>query len=146
LSYPAFFYHLEREYERFERFQRPFSLIILEISIKEELSETKDPKVLQDRAVLGQVSTRVDKLKRKTDIAGHFGDDQFALLLLETEGDAAKNFASRLAEAIAMNPFTTDRVEVVRLTVSLGVASVPETCRDLGRLISAARPQTSQKG
>ncbi|MCC7527406.1 MAG: DUF4388 domain-containing protein, partial [Candidatus Melainabacteria bacterium] len=42
LSYPAFFYHLEREYERFERFQRPFSLIILEISIKEELSETKD--------------------------------------------------------------------------------------------------------
>ncbi len=65
LSYPAFFYHLEREYERFERFQRPFSLIIMEISIKEELSETKDPKVLQDRAVLGQVSTRVDKLKRK---------------------------------------------------------------------------------
>lgn len=145
LSYPAFFYHLEREYERFERFQRPFSLIILEISIKEELSETKDPKVLQDRAVLGQVSTRVDKLKRKTDIAGHFGDAQFALLLLETEGDAARNFASRLAEAIAMNPFTTDRVEVVRLTVSLGVASVPETCRDLGRLISAARPQNSQK-
>jgi hypothetical protein len=44
-----------------------------------------------------------------------------------------------------MNPFTTDRVEVVRLTVSLGVASVPETCRDLGRLISAARPQNSQK-
>ncbi len=145
LSYPAFFYHLEREYERFERFQRPFSLIILEISIKEELSETKDPKVLQDRAVLGQVSTRVDKLKRKTDIAGHFGDAQFALLLLETEGDAARNFASRLAEAIAMNPFTTDRVEVVRLTVSLGVASVPETCRDLGRLISAARPHISQK-
>ncbi|MBA3856546.1 MAG: hypothetical protein C0507_06495 [Cyanobacteria bacterium PR.3.49] len=146
LSYPAFFYHLEREYERFERFQRPFSLIILEISIKEDLSETKDPKVLQDRAVLGQVSTRVDKLKRKTDIAGHFGENQFALLLLETEGDAARNFASRLAEAIAMNPFTTDRVEVVRLTVSLGVASVPETCRDLGRLISAARPQNSQKG
>lgn len=145
LSYPAFFYHLEREYERFERFQRPFSLIILEISIKEELSETNDPKVLQDRAVLGQVSTRVDKLKRKTDIAGHFGEGQFALLLLETEGDAARNFASRLAEAIAMNPFTTDRVEVVRLTVSLGVASVPETCRDLGRLISAARPQNSQK-
>ena len=146
LSYPAFFYHLEREYERFERFQRPFSLIILEISIKEDLSETKDPKVLQDRAVLGQVSTRVDKLKRKTDIAGHFGENQFALLLLETEGDAARNFASRLAEAIAMNPFTTDRVQVVRLTVSLGVASVPETCRDLGRLISAARPQNSQKG
>lgn len=146
LSYPAFFYHLEREYERFERFQRPFSLIILEISIKEDLSETKDPKVLQDRAVLGQVSTRVDKLKRKTDIAGHFGENQFALLLLETEGDASRNFASRLAEAIAMNPFTTDRVEVVRLTVSLGVASVPETCRDLGRLISAARPQNSQKG
>lgn len=145
LSYPAFFYHLEREYERFERFQRPFSLIILEISIKEELSETKDPKVLQDRAVLGQVSTRVDKLKRKTDIAGHFGDALFALLLLETEGEAARNFASRLAEAIAMNPFTTDRVEVVRLTVRLGVASVPETCRDLGRLISAARPQNSQK-
>ncbi len=145
LSYPAFFYHLEREYERFERFQRPFSLIILEISIKEELSETKDPKVLQDRAVLGQVSTRVDKLKRKTDIAGHFGETQFALLLLETEGEAARNFASRLAEAIAMNPFTTDRVEVVRLTVRLGVASVPETCRDLGRLISAARPQNSQK-
>lgn len=145
LTYPAFVYHLEREYERFERFQHPFTLIILEVSIKEELSETKDPKVLQDRAVLGQLSTRIEKLKRKTDIAGHFGENQFALLLLETEGEAGRNFASRLAEAIAMNPFTTDRVEVVRLTVSLGVASVPETCRDLGRLISLARPQNSQK-
>lgn len=145
LTYPAFVYHLEREYERFERFQHPFTLMILEVSIKEELSETKDPKVLQDRAVLGQLSTRIEKLKRKTDIAGHFGENQFALLLLETEGEAGRNFASRLAEAIAMNPFTTDRVEVVRLTVSLGVASVPETCRDLGRLISLARPQISQK-
>lgn len=145
LTYPAFVYHLEREYERFERFQHPFTLIILEVSIKEELSETKDPKVLQDRAVLGQLSTRIEKLKRKTDIAGHFGENQFALLLLETEGEAGRNFASRLAEAIAMNPFTTDRVEVVRLTVRLGVSSVPETCRDLGRLISLARPQISQK-
>ncbi|HNB23836.1 MAG TPA: diguanylate cyclase, partial [Candidatus Melainabacteria bacterium] len=91
------------------------------------------------------LSTRIEKLKRKTDIAGHFGENQFALLLLETEGEAGRNFASRLAEAIAMNPFTTDRVEVVRLTVRLGVSSVPETCRDLGRLISLARPQISQK-
>ncbi|MBC8000429.1 MAG: DUF4388 domain-containing protein, partial [Leptolyngbya sp.] len=40
LSYAAFFYTLQREYERFDRFQRPFSMIIFDIAIKEELSET----------------------------------------------------------------------------------------------------------
>ncbi|HEY9785409.1 MAG TPA: DUF4388 domain-containing protein [Candidatus Obscuribacterales bacterium] len=140
LMYPAFFYLLEREYTRFERFQRPFSLLIFELELNVENSETEDLSVLSDRAVLGQVAQRVDRIRRKTDIPGHFEPYGFALLLTETEGAAARNFASRLGEIVASSPLTTSAVKIIRVNVRLGVASVPENCRDLGTLIAAARP------
>lgn len=145
LTYPAFFFLLEREFARFARFQRPFSLIVFELELKEDDSEVDDESVLADPAILSQVSQRIEKIRRKTDIIGHFEPFGFAMLLTETQGDAARSFSARLAEIISSGPLTTRGLLCVRVGVRLGVSSAPDNAKDLGTLLAAARPYNPEK-
>lgn len=145
LTYPAFFYMLDREFNRFLRFQRPFSLILFELELKEESSEVEDESVLLDSAILSQVAQRVERIMRKTDLIGHFEPCGFAMLLTETEAAAAKSFSVRLAEIIASSPLTTRGLLIIRVGLRIGVGSAPDNAKDLGTLISAARPYDPEK-
>jgi len=90
------------------------------------------------RAVAGVVGTHL----RAYDIAGRFGGEEFVVLLPHTQPAQARLIAERLRIAIAAASFDASspgghRVQV-RVTVSVGVASLTDAGPGLQALIAAA--------
>lgn len=142
-TYPAFLFFLEKEYLRYERFSHPMSVILMEIGLK-----PFDPNALPEPLPLAgvrEVRERINKLKRKTDILAHYETLRFALLLPETESQAAKSFANRLAEILMSSPLADGGLGRP-MVASVGVASIPEDCQALGVLLSKAKPPKTSIG
>jgi GGDEF domain-containing protein len=136
-TYPAFLYFLEKEFLRFERFSQPFSIIIIEAGLRNPTNiQVIDPLPLNG---VKEVAKRVNRLKRKTDLLGHYETNGLALLLPLTDGTSARSFASRLADVIVSTPLSAD-IDVNSLVLSIGTASIPESCQDLGAMLAMARP------
>lgn len=136
-TYPAFLYFLEKEFFRFERFSQPFSIIIIEVGVRSPQNITVvDPMPLRG---IKEIARRIDRLKRKTDLLGHYETFGLALLLPLTDGTSARSFASRLADVIMASPLAEDLLPTATV-LSIGTASIPESCQDLGILLAMARP------
>ncbi len=88
--------------------------------------------------VLKSVADVSMQVKRITDIAARIGGEEFALLLPETDQTGAVRTAQRLRQAIARisQPETRDRK--VKVTASIGVATVCARSQDLENVLNHA--------
>jgi diguanylate cyclase (GGDEF)-like protein len=59
------------------------------------------------------------------DIVARYGGEEFIAILPETAADGAVVFAERLRERIATHSFDIGAGRIVRLTVSIGIATFP---------------------
>ncbi len=132
-TFPAFLYFLDREYCRFERFQRPFSIVILKIGIlqKNAAREAEAGKLrpLPLIAVkdLGKV---INRIKRQIDILAHYQTFDYALLLPETNHDQVNNFVDRLTEVLKITNLQ-DISPDDSVDFAVGYASLPEDGNNL---------------
>ena len=67
-----------------------------------------------------------------------FGGDEFALILPDTGPDGAKAVAARIRDRIRANTFLTSDGLSVRLTASIGVATLPDAAQTAEELLQAA--------
>jgi diguanylate cyclase (GGDEF)-like protein len=93
---------------------------------------------------LRAVAATMRSLTRKRDIVGRFGGEEFVIALPGVTMAEAFDVAHRIRTTIAATPLTvsvngaeSDTVEV-RLTVSIGLASYPETGQTLDELLEMA--------
>ncbi|MBU6454772.1 MAG: DUF4388 domain-containing protein [Cyanobacteria bacterium REEB67] len=135
-AYPAFLFFLKNEVLRWERFGRPFSVVLLDLAIY-PFDEGGTPQPLSLEAARA-VAERLGKLKRKTDIFAHYETFGFALLLLETDGESARTFAARLVKALTAEPL--GGILRQQVVAKFGVACIPDDCTTLGSLLTRARP------
>jgi GGDEF domain-containing protein len=135
-SYPAFLYFLQSEFSRWERFGRPFSVILLQIGGCADPQGAPEPLSISG---VREIAERVGRLKRKTDLLAHYETFGFALLLLETESQEGHAFANRLVEAITTNPLSGG-LSGTRVLAKAGVACIPDDCSTLGSLLARAKP------
>ena len=91
---------------------------------------------------LRTVSTVLREQLRSYDVAGRFGGEEFAILLPHARGDDALHVAERLRAHIAgMSIPIGDDPEhgpAVRVTISVGVASLDGANRELTDMLAAA--------
>ena len=87
--------------------------------------------------VLRQMAGLVRNFVRGEDIAARIGGEEFAVLLPESDLEAARAFADRLREAVAAASFELGG-EDRRLTISIGVAGLAEGRRERSALMQAA--------
>lgn len=135
LSYPAFLGMVEKEQLRFEVLYRPYSLVIVEMGVIRN-PQTGMVEPLSTKA-FREIAERLDTIRRKCDVIGHFETFALAILLPETNSASAKNFA-RIASEIIMSDGRTD--EGHRILMKIGVGSIPEDCRRIETLMTVSKP------
>jgi diguanylate cyclase (GGDEF)-like protein len=113
----------EAEWERFNRYHQPFSLIAFDLDSLKAINDGLGHEA-GDRAIR-QIARVCNAEKRCSDVVARLGGDEFVILMPGTTADVAHSFADRLRMSIASQPLLPENA---RLTVSMGVAeAIAET-------------------
>ncbi len=132
-----FFELAEREFIGAKRYHRALSLIIFDIDNFKRINDALGH-IVGDQ-ILRQVSKRVrHEVKRKVDIIGRYGGEEFAVLLPETSLKSAVRLAEALRKAIETESFPVPDLGEQHVTISLGVAEINSTTSDFEELLKLA--------
>jgi diguanylate cyclase (GGDEF)-like protein len=88
--------------------------------------------------VLREVARRVATLPRSVDRVARFGGEEFALVLVQTDRAAALEVARRVCAAVEREPVLVDDRIALNVTVSAGVAALPDDGKRGADLVTAA--------
>lgn len=135
-TYPAFLYLVEQEYLRFESCGIPFTIIVFEMRFRP--TGPQGPLEPLPPAAVKEIAQRIATVKRTMDLLAHYETFDYACMLPNTNSASGAMFAGRVLEVIRSAP-VPETPDVRSISLSLGVASVPEDCKDLGMLLAAAR-------
>ena len=127
---------LRREIKRSSRHDRPISLIFLDLDGFKEVNDTYGH--LAGSKALVEVGAVLKESSRETDVVARFGGDEFAVVLPETGITGALAVAARLRERLTSSRFLTTDGMSVRLTASIGVATLPDVAGTAEELLRAA--------
>jgi diguanylate cyclase (GGDEF)-like protein len=130
-----FMARLDSEWKRFRRYERPLSILMLDIdhfkSINDRYGHDVGDQVIVAVAQLCATQTR------DSDVAARIGGEEFAIVLPETNLDDACAAAERLRTAVAEHPFAT-RTGALNVTVSLGAALAEANVAGIAELMKRA--------
>lgn len=129
-----FHQRLEQELERHARFERPFSLLLVDIDDFKIVNDTYGHQ--RGDAVLIELVARVKQVIREIDVFARFGGEEFVLLLPETDADGGMRTAERMLQTVSSKPF--EGKPTLDITVSIGVAAYPGHGSNQETLVKAA--------
>jgi diguanylate cyclase (GGDEF)-like protein len=109
----------EAEWSRFQRYQRPLSMLMLDIDHFKSVNDRYGHAV-GDEAIVA-VANACERAKRNSDIAGRLGGEEFAIMLPETDAAQAMVLAERIRDSVAAHVFSVHKVRF-SVTVSVGIA------------------------
>lgn len=127
---------LRRLVSNYQRYQRPFSLLMIDVDRFKAINESYGHPIGDE--VLRKLAALLVHELRITDIATRYGGDEIAILLNETPLERATSVAEHLVEKVAEIPFTISDDLVIPLSISIGVASFPEQANNPSELVAQA--------
>lgn len=125
----------EAEWDRFQRYLRPLSLLFIDIDHFKEINDRFGHDA-GDQAIL-HVAGVIAEDRRATDIISRFGGDEFAMLLPETDLAQAGIVAERIRQRLNERPLVVEE-QAVPITLSIGLAEAALSMSSLGALIKLA--------
>jgi len=133
----AFDSRLADEVQRAVRYQRPLSLLMIDIDhFKLYNDQHGHP---QGDALLRELSTLFLNCVRSTDFVARYGGEEFAVILPETNPSNAQAVASIIRERVCAHPFLFRETQPGgALTVSVGVAGNDDGLPEADRLLLTA--------
>ena len=105
----------KEELERATRYQKPLSLLMLDLDYFKKVNDTYGH--MAGDGVLKQVTATINDILRSSDVFGRFGGEEFVMLSPETTVEGAVNVAEKIRSAIE----NTVCPMAGKITVSIGV-------------------------
>ncbi len=127
---------LRRETKRASRSGRPLSLLFVDLDGFKSVNDTHGH--LCGSRALVEAGAVIRASARETDMVARFGGDEFALVLPDTGPEGAEAVGERVRERVAAFRFLAADGLAIALTVSVGVATMPDAASSAEGLIEAA--------
>jgi diguanylate cyclase (GGDEF)-like protein len=126
---------LAREVERATRFNRPLSVVMLDLDHFKAVNDAHGHPF--GDAVLREFARRLQDCLREVDTVARYGGEEFTVVLPETGTDGAGAVAARIVRAVRDRPFTVGS-RSAEVSVSAGVAAFPDHGRTATEVLRAA--------
>lgn len=127
---------LGEEVERAMRYTDPLSVCFVDIDRFKAINDTYGHRA--GDMVLREVGMLLRRSARTVDFVGRYGGEEFVIVLPETWSDDAMVMAERTRRLVHGHRFTLPTGESVRLSISAGIAGLPEHASDLPTLLERA--------
>jgi len=115
---------LVSEYERFKRFNTPFSCMILDVDFFKEVNDLCGHGV--GDLILKAVSQIIQGEVRGVDTAARYGGDEFIVLLAQLTAEMSEKVASRIISACNQFDYQSIDKRCKPVTLSIGISSAPD--------------------
>ncbi len=136
-NHRQFYHQLAREVRRAQRYQRPLTLLMLDLDYFKEYND-RFGHLAGDQA-LRETAEVLRRNARDVDILARYGGEEFAIILPETDLERAAIQADRIRAAIASHAYrgkhSNPRGD---LTVSVGVATLTPDIHRIEELVQRA--------
>ncbi len=127
---------IQEERERALRFGHALGLVMVDIDHFKSINDSHGHPA--GDVVLREISRRVASQVRTVDRVARFGGEEFAVILMQTDLESARDVARRICQAAARDPVLATDTVALNVTVSAGVAVLPDDARTEAALVAAA--------
>lgn len=128
---------LREEIVRHKRTKNGLSLLILDVDKFKNYNDTMGHPAGDE--VLRKLSKILKETIRENDIAARYGGEEFAVILPDVHKEGAQVLAERIRENVEKTYFDHEEVQPSgKITVSIGVASLPEDANEYKELVNCA--------
>lgn len=116
---------LEKEFHRVKRNKHPCSVVMFDIDHFKKVNDTYGHQAGDE--VIRRTSKLLKEMMRKSDIAGRYGGEEFAVILPDTGSANALVFTERLRQRIEMEVVEYEEFKI-KITISLGISELTKDC------------------
>ena len=134
---------LEQRLREAQRYNRPLSLLLLDIDHFKKVNDTHGHPA--GDAVLRGVAQVAQKSARETDLVARYGGEELALILPETDARGAMAIAERLRRLVEASRHPTEQ-GALSVTVSIGAATSAASAEALLEAADKALYRAKQSG
>jgi diguanylate cyclase (GGDEF)-like protein len=131
---------LEEECARARRYSSPLSVLLIDIDHFKRINDAHGHQVGDE--VLSYVGKLLLQVIRRSDIAGRYGGDEIVIIAPNTSASAAGVLAERLRRHVETHELVLTKLSAspleIRITLSIGVASLSNEVTECQRLIQNA--------
>jgi diguanylate cyclase (GGDEF)-like protein len=122
---------IDEEAKRYTRFGEPLSLVLIDVDFFKTINDRHGHDAGDE--VLRELTQLLVNNSRSFSVVTRYGGDEFAVLLVNTPKAGAMRYADRIHRVVEAHAFAHGR-----LTVSIGVASLPADVASADDLVPAA--------
>ena len=130
------------EVTRARRIEHPISVILIAVDSYDRAVHEGGPE--EGHALLRLLARVLEKHSRVTDVVARSANDEFAILLPDTDLEGAAIKAERLRRMIASADFSKVLRSTPQITISAGVSEYPSICHDADELFHSADEALTQ--
>lgn len=128
---------LQKETDRAKRYNRPLSLMMIDIDNFKSCNDTYGHRVGDN--VLKQIASLIKKNTRGCDLVARYGGEEFSVILPETSIEETQVVAERIRESIEKFIFETETGESIHsVSITIGLSSFPDKSNCKKNLIDTA--------